>query len=377
MQQKFLPAVRPVLLPGLFILLSSCGFSDGFSDSSNTSNSNTQQTASSGSVEAGADAGVNTATGTGPDTAQDNSTSPATDNTANNNEIPQQFNLSANGILGFDDLSEASGLAASRNRQNMLWVIADSGNSPELFAINDDGSEVGRISLSVSNRDWEELAAFTFNGENFLMVADTGDNLRQYSSYPLHIIREPQSGASGALQPLVTLSLTYPDGAHDVEALAVAESDGNLYLVSKDETPGVYAVPLLATLSTLSNNSASIAQQSQPVPVIATRIGNLPAPQQSTTDSFLGMLAGVNLGSVTAMDIDDTRGRIWLLTYRGIYLVQIVGNSTLGQALTSQSTLVSRHSLGQAESLAYSRLQDAVFVTSEGRAATVLKLVSQ
>lgn len=387
MREKSPSSSLPIALSCLLVFLSSCGFSDGFSNNADAGASNSQQTEGSSqstSTETGQQSGNDLSSDSTPDNAAENTTvlpiSSGDGHSENNqasNQTNPQFSLAANGVLGFDDLSEASGLAASRGLQNRLWVIADSGNSSELFAINDDGSEIGRISLAVSNRDWEELAAFTLNDQHYLLVADTGDNLRQYSSYPLHIVAEPQSGASGPLQPLVTLMLSYPDGAHDVEALAVAESDGNLYLVTKDETPGVYAVPLLSMLSALAGNATTIPQQSQALDITATRIGNLAAPAQTATDSFLGMLAGINLGNVTAMDIDDARGRIWLLTYRGIYLVEASANQTLGQALTSPSSLVARHSLGQAESLAYSSLQDAVFITSEGRASAVLKLVAQ
>ena len=175
------------------------------------------------------------------------------------------------------------------------------------------------------------------------------------------------------MRPLVTLSLTYEDGAHDVEALAVAEADGNLYLITKDETPGVYSAPLFASLTTISNATA-LLPQTRPLPLLASRVGDLQPRAQTATDSILGMLAGVDLSSVTAMDIDDARGRAWLLTYRGIYMVQADGNNTWGQILTSPLTLITRHSLGQAEALAYSGFQQAVFVTSEGRASPILKL---
>ena len=372
--------LTPVLL--LTIFLSACGFSDGFSEGptststseSDTLSSQTGQNGQSGQTSPGSQSDIGNSDSTGGSLANGSdqaATAPATNPPGNNTGT--QFSLSSNGILGFNDLSEASGLAASRILPNRLWVIADSGNSPEIFAINDDGSEVARISLGVSNRDWEDLAAFTLAGQNYLLVADSGDNLRQYSSYPLHIIAEPSGTSTRTLRPLVTFNLTYSDGAHDVEALAVAESDGNLYLITKDEVPGVYAAPLLSTLSGL-NSGNGLAVQAEPIPLRANRVGDLQPPEQNATDSILGMLAGVNLGNVTAMDIDDALGRAWLLTYRGIYLLQADGNSSWGQLLTSPSTLIARHSLGQAEALAHSRLQDSVFVTSEGRASPLLKL---
>lgn len=362
----------------LTLLSSACSFSDGFSDSSqdtaqvgNATDSTTDgTTGGTTNIESPQNSANNQTT---PVSTADSTTAPIPAANPQGSATAQQFNLSSNGILGFSDLTEASGLVASRSLPNRLWVIADSGNSAEVFAINDDGSEVARFALSVGNRDWEEMAAFTLAGQNYLLVADSGDNLRQYSSYPLHIIVEPTGTSNTPITPLVTFNMTYPDGAHDVEAMAVAESDGNLYMITKDEVPGVYAAPLLGTLAGL-NGGNGLTAQSQQIPLPATRVGDLQPPEQTATDSILGMLAGVNLGNVTAMDIDDALGRAWILTYRGIYLLQADGNSTWGQILTSRATLISRHSLGQAEALAHSRLQNSVFVTSEGRASALLKI---
>jgi len=98
-----------------------------------------------------------------------------------------------------------------------------------------------------------DLAQFNVNGESFLLIADIGDNLRNQSSYRLHLLPEPipdtrNNAAPGpALQPLVSFDLMYEDGAHNAEAAAVAD-DGMLYIITKDDSPAVYTAPIREAL---------------------------------------------------------------------------------------------------------------------------------
>lgn len=354
--------LRLVLLC-LFNLMAACSFSDGRSaPSSNATDGNTNTQA--------------TTQPTTPATPESNSSSPDNPTNSNTSSQPPSGTLTTSGFLGFDDLSEASGLAASRNHPGVLWVVSDSGNSAELFAVNEDGEEVARLFTSVTNRDWEDMASFSWNGRHFLVVADSGDNLAVHDSYPLHVFADnldSRHSSANPLQPLVTFNLRYNDGSHNVEATAIAESDGNLYLVTKGENPGIYATEFMpAAINALSAGNAG---QTVTANLLANRIGDLQAPAQTSADELLGMLAGVNLGSVTAMDIDDANGIVWLLTYRGVYKLSQNGNSSWQQILRSEPQLVTRHSLGQAEALAHSGRNNVVFLTSEGTGAPIMQLV--
>lgn len=370
-----LQASAKIVIPAATVLsvfaLSACSFSDGLSDSDVNSNGNSPTT-TAGTTASSTDQQTETSQQAG--TAQQPEENLPTTLTSD-----EPFNLTTTGSLGFDDLTEASGLAASRGANTdgttneILWTIADSGNQAELFGMSSNGSALVRRTVNVPNRDWEDMAAFSANGVNYLMIADTGDNLNIHSSYPLHVFNEPDStNITGPIAPRVTFDLVYEDGSHNVEALAVAESDGNLYLITKGDNPGIYSAPLLARLSESgpTNNNQPAATAS----LVARRIGDLQPPQQTSADSILGMLAGVNLGDVTAMDIDDQNATAWILTYRGIYRLTQAGNSTWEQILTASPELVSRHSLAQAEALTYSPKSGSVFVTSEGRGAPVLRL---
>ena len=79
-----------------------------------------------------------------------------------------------------------------------------------------------------------------------VFVADIGDNAARRSSVTIYRIPEPAaSEASAAVSAAFTLS--YPDGAHDAEALLVTK-DGVILIVTKGETGpvNVYRVPASA-----------------------------------------------------------------------------------------------------------------------------------
>src|SRR4051812_27167857 len=45
------------------------------------------------------------------------------------------------------DVGELSGLVASRKQPGVLWGIEDSGNSPSLVAVREDGTFLGRFTV--------------------------------------------------------------------------------------------------------------------------------------------------------------------------------------------------------------------------------------
>ena len=55
------------------------------------------------------------------------------------------------GLIEYDPIDEASGIAASRKNPNVLWTHNDSGDGPLLYALNiekrDNCGEPGRASL--------------------------------------------------------------------------------------------------------------------------------------------------------------------------------------------------------------------------------------
>jgi hypothetical protein len=138
-------------------------------------------------------------------------------------------------------LEEVSGIAASPTKPGLLWMHADSGNDPILFALRDDGTLLGRVLLEgVDARDLEDIAAARCpDGEGFcLFLADTGDNNRERDDVALLILPEPEVDPEVIFADLTAtpavVPVTYPGGeAIDVEALAVTADGQRAFLFEK------------------------------------------------------------------------------------------------------------------------------------------------
>lgn len=145
------------------------------------------------------------------------------------------------------ELTEMSGLAASRRHAGVYWAENDSGNAFELFALREDGTLVGRFPLQGgTNVDCEDLAIGPCQGkhaETCLYLADIGDNLERRERVTVYEIPEPATLAERTL-PVRRLVFTYADHPHNAEALLVDPHDAQLYVVTKeiDSLGSVYRV---------------------------------------------------------------------------------------------------------------------------------------
>ena len=147
-------------------------------------------------------------------------------------------------------LAESSGLTASNLHADVLWSINDSGDGPNLYAMKTDGSHIGvwQVAGSVPV-DWEAMDSYVDEGVSYLVVADTGDNLRWRPNVELLIVAEPSDLATGEgmLELVRRVVFTFPEGARDIEALAVDIRAGYAYVLSKrTHPPELYRVPLRA-----------------------------------------------------------------------------------------------------------------------------------
>ena len=162
-------------------------------------------------------------------------------------DCPQFQDSVSLGQADIPGLTEASGLAASRQQAGLLWTHNDSGNPPTAFAFEYDGTLRAAYSLSgISNQDWEDLAIGPgpLAGKDYLYLADIGDNAEARSSITVYRVAEPEVPTSPSNNPLplpgaVSFQLQYPDGAHDAETLLVDPAQADLYVLTKDRSAGV------------------------------------------------------------------------------------------------------------------------------------------
>jgi hypothetical protein len=131
-------------------------------------------------------------------------------------------------------LPEASGLVASRVTPGRLWAHNDSGE-PEIVALDAKGTVTGRVSIAgAALEDWEALASGACGNGTCLYIGDIGDNNAKRSEIIIYRVPEPAK-AGGSAQVDGVFRASYPDGAHDAEALLVSP-DGRLYIVTKGDT---------------------------------------------------------------------------------------------------------------------------------------------
>lgn len=187
-------------------------------------------------------------------------------------------------VLTFsDELRESSGLAVSSIRPGLFWTHNDSGDGPVLYAFTEAEGVVARVTLDgVRARDWESMDAgiCPWDGSTYcLYVADMGDNGGTRSSITLYVIPERDLLTDGALVPYRnlppvpdsldpkagfhgwrSLSLRFPDGSRDAEALAVSP-DGRLTIVSKgrEGAHNVYDLDPGQVLESLENPGEVVA----------------------------------------------------------------------------------------------------------------------
>lgn len=263
------------------------------------------------------------------------------------------------GQLGEPKNREASGLAASRRTEGLLWTHSDSGGAPVLYALNADGSERGAVRIKdVKNEDWEDMAAFEQNGRALLLVADVGDNFSTRSPVALHVVAEPPAdqlspGSELAVSVAYSTYFVYEDGARDCEAVAVDGAEGAVYLLSKRDVPArLYRVLLQPADKKTPATARLVGTVSHiPQPVGIQRL--VPSP-----------LFGLR-GNPTALDFSPDARRALVLVYGGPLLFERALGETWAQALARAPIALPAFDLPQAEAAAFSRDGKNIYVCSE------------
>ncbi len=147
------------------------------------------------------------------------------------------------------ELHESSGLSASQTYPGVFWTHNDSGDEPQLYAIDDSASLLATVRVTgATARDWEALALGpcpAASERSCLYVADMGDNGSVRESVAIHVVEEPDPFAGDGTVALVgTVPFVYPDGPHDAEGLAIT-STGDLIVVTKERerSARLYDIP--------------------------------------------------------------------------------------------------------------------------------------
>ncbi|WP_338845072.1 hypothetical protein V8J88_15370 [Massilia sp. W12] len=208
------------------------------------------------------------------------------------------------GVLQDSALNEISGCAASRRQPGLLWLHNDSGDSARIFAVNHKGVLQKTYTLEgVKANDFEDIAIGPGPqaGEHYLYLGDIGDNWGWRRSAQVYRMAEPDSAQPGASLRPESFTIHYPGGALDAETLMLDPANGDLYIVSKRETPN--------------------------------RVFRFRAPLRDG-GVYTGEEVGqVNIDWLTGGDISADGAQILLRTVRHIYLWQRAPGESIAAAL--------------------------------------------
>ena len=257
------------------------------------------------------------------------------------------------GMLEAPELRETSGMARSQRRDDYYWAVNDSGNPAELHALRSNGRAVGIWPLeNTAARDWEAMASFRYQGEPFLLIADTGDNLRWHKTHTLLLLKEPDPQQPPTkVQPTRRLTFRLPDGPRDIEAVAVDGRTGQAILVTKRRIPPeAYAVSLMAP-------------QAGSTAVALGQLAELPQPPAPGAGP-----RGKSRYRFMPSDLALSEAFAVVATYEALYFYPRTGS--WANTFAARPRRMAIPPLGQLEAIAFNETEDKLLLLSERRGGT-------
>ena len=262
------------------------------------------------------------------------------------------LDVSSPGRLARPEVTEASGLAASRNLRDVFWTHNDSGGTAGVYAFDRDGRDLGFFALVDGGRpadlvDPEDLAI----ADGTLYLADIGDNGRNRNSVAVYLFDEPTGvGRDGTVEVAEVIEVTYPDGSSDAEALLVDPITGQLVILSKDsqEKSGptrIYTVDPAA-------DSAVDVGAGEPIEATLAGSVDVAALTRSSTAGDFNPAALLFPGAVTGADVSPEGDVIALRTYGSVWLFRREPGRTLAEALQGRACEGGAAGEGQGEAVA-------------------------
>lgn len=249
------------------------------------------------------------------------------------------------------DITESSGLAASKLNAGVLWTHNDSGGEPFLYCMSLEGRSCGTWTLDGAKVvDWEDIAIGPgpHAGTDYVYVGDIGDNSRNRDSVTVYRAPEPKVGGGPGRMGLLAaevIELRYPDRPHDAETLMVHPASGDLYVVTKE----------------LSSRSV---------------VFKAPAPVTSgeTLEAVGTVRISDFLSDRTGGDISPDGTHVVLCTYGAAYEIALPQGAPFDDIWEQPLTEIDIGAREQGEAITYSADGDSLFATSEGSRAPLYQI---
>ena len=143
------------------------------------------------------------------------------------------------------EISEASGIVASRQNPGVLWTHNDNGYPGHVFALSTNGALLAHYFVpNVFSGDFEDIAIGPGASpqHQYIYLGDIGDNFTNRANIRVFRFPEPSVYAYQAANPRYDavpgwqeIVMTYPEGPFDAEALMVDPITGDLFIVTKQD----------------------------------------------------------------------------------------------------------------------------------------------
>lgn len=281
------------------------------------------------------------------------------------NEMPpaanSRFGLPAIvGKIKSKDITESSGLAASKCQNGVLWTHNDSGDDAFIYAINAKGDALGTWKVEgARNADWEDIAAYKDStGKCYIYISEFGNNKLKRPDHLIYRVAEPvvkpEDTQSNRSKPRTTataefLRFTYPDFDQDAETLLVHPQSGTIYVITKRVSgpAGVYRVK--------ADFGISEAQK-------AESVGELSVP-------------AIPNGFLTGGDISPDGRYLIVCDYTRAYEYKLPQDSANFDDIWKEAAIpveLGKREVGEA--ICYSADGSSLFATSEGAGSPVIEV---
>lgn len=266
-------------------------------------------------------------------------------------DCPAFADAETTGNLESVELTEASGIVASRKHAGVLWLHNDSGDSARVFAASTTGKHLGTFTLAaVQAVDWEDIAIGPGPTPNadYLYLGDIGDNAAQRPEIRVNRLLEPmvssgQSPVTVSISDVETFVLSYEDGAHDAETLLVDPVSGELLIVTKQAV------------------GPSLVFRAGPLP---SGGGSVTLTQTTSLAFGVSPLLGSNL--TTAGDISASGAFIAIRSYTHAFLWRRGPGQSVSAALGGEPCPIPLLLQPQGESLGFAGDGQGYYTVSEG-----------
>ncbi|NNE97489.1 MAG: hypothetical protein HKN25_00575 [Pyrinomonadaceae bacterium] len=258
------------------------------------------------------------------------------------------------------EITESSGLVASRCNEGVFWTHNDSGNGTFIFALDKKGEKLGTWKIQrVNSGDWEDLATVKrSSGECLLFIGDIGNNSRLRKQQKIVRVIEPKVSPADRISskrrprlasPPEVIRFVYPGVRSDSEALLIHPQTEAIYILTKrfSGASGVYKL-------TEDYNNKDINK--------LVKVGDVSLPAFPN-------------GVVTGGEISSDGKRVILCDYFNGYELELPESSkNFDEIWKDEPSIIKLGKREQGEAICYSLDGNSVFATSEKRNSPLIEV---